>query len=188
MLCISINMTEVFDIFETIETPAEKKLFRKIYRKYEGIMYDTAYSILLNRFDAEDAVHTAFTNIAGHLDKISDINSTGTKGYLIIAAKHAALKTLAANKKFAFPETDEPEADDIDVEEYVIRNMEAGRLEAVLLGLPAADYEVLFLNIYMDLDIREISETLCITYDAAKKRLQRALKRFREAAAKEGII
>ena len=169
-----------------IDAPEEKSKFKKLYQLYEQDMFKTAYEILKSDFDSEDAVHMAFTNIIKHMEKITETDSPRTRGYLLITVRHTALKVLEMrNKIVRTGNTPAERLDDFDLEEYVISGIEAERLAAVLKTLPLEHYEILFLEIYMDMSITEISEVLGITYEAAKKRLQRAKKKFGEMAKEE---
>ena len=47
-----------------IDSPEEQSKFEKVYLTYKGLMYHTAYKVLNNEEDAEDAVHNAFVKIA----------------------------------------------------------------------------------------------------------------------------
>ena len=51
-------------------------------------MYKTAYGILKNEFESEDAVHEAFMRVMKKLTKISEINCPQTHAYLIIIVKN----------------------------------------------------------------------------------------------------
>ncbi len=169
-----------------IDTPEEKDKFKKLYQLYEQDMFKTAYEILKSDFDSEDAVHMAFTNIIKHMEKITETDSLRTKAYLLITVRHAALKIIETSDNIVhFEDRLTVQSDDFDLEEYVISNMEAVRLKAVMETLPREHYDILFLEIYMDMSISEISEVLGITYEAAKKRIQRAKKKFGEMAKED---
>lgn len=165
-----------------LDTPEEKSVFEQLYRLYRQDMFKTAYGILKNKYDSEDAVHEAFMRVIKKLTKISEVNCPQTHAYLIIIVKNAALKILEDQNKISTVDIDTLNiTDDVDLEEKVISNMEVRRLKSILTKLSDDYYEILFLNIFMEFDVTEISELLDITYDNAKKRLQRAKKKFIEA-------
>ena len=56
-----------------VETEEEKSLVEALYIKYEQDMYNVAFSILHNNYDAEDAVQEAFLRVIENLDKINRI-------------------------------------------------------------------------------------------------------------------
>lgn len=166
-----------------LDTPEEKSKFEQLYSTYRQDMFKTAYGILENKFDAEDAVHEAFMRVIKKMTNISEITCPQTHAYLLIIVKNAALKILNEKNKITVVDIDLVEiVDDLILEEYVISNMEVERLEHILEQLPDDYYEVLFLEFFMGLNISDIAELLCLTYDNAKKRLQRAKKKFKEIA------
>ena len=165
-----------------LDTPEEKSVFEQLYRLYRQDMFKTAYGILKNKYDSEDAVHEAFMRVIKKLTKISEVNCPQTHAYLIIIVKNAALKILEDQNKISTVDIDTLNiTDDVDLEEKVISNMEVRRLKSILTKLSDDYYEILFLTIFMEFNVTEISELLDITYVNAKKRLQRAKKKFIEA-------
>ena len=53
-----------------IDSPEDQSKFEKVYLTYKGLMYHTAFKVLNNEEDAEDAVHNAFVKIAENISKI----------------------------------------------------------------------------------------------------------------------
>ncbi len=51
-------------------TDAQKQRFETLYYQNKTLMYRTAYHILNNNQNAEDAVHDAFVSAANQIDKI----------------------------------------------------------------------------------------------------------------------
>ena len=71
-------------------------------------------------------------------------------------------------------------ADSTDIEDEVISEIELSQLENILKQLPEDYYQILFLEQYMGFTIKDISESLSITYENTKKRLQRAKSKLRK--------
>ena len=166
-----------------LDTEEEKSNFEQLYLTYRQDMYKTAYSILKNKFDAEDAVHEAFIRIIGKLTNISEINCPQTRSYLIIIVKNAALKMLKEKRRLVYIDEGSAISNDVpDLVEEIISNMEIEEIMRILRELSDDYYEILFLSLVMGSNISELSELLGITYENAKKRLQRAKKKFREIA------
>jgi RNA polymerase sigma-70 factor, ECF subfamily len=63
-------------------------------------------------------------------------------------------------------------------DEVVIRNAEARETLSALLRLRPSDREILMLYAWEELGAQDIAQSLGISVDAAKKRLERAKKRF----------
>ncbi len=156
-----------------LDTVKEKNCFLELYDLYRQDMYKTAYYILKNHHEAEDAVHEAFMIIMKNLNKINEINCPRTRGYLIIIVKNVALKKYNKNKKTEYID-DKDVFEDTDIEEQVLSEIGYEKISEMMLLLPENYYQILYLSVYMGFDIKEISENLGITYENAKKRLQRA--------------
>ena len=165
-------------LFDTAE---EKSKFEELYLLYRQDMYKTAYGILQDSFEAEDVVHEAFLIVIKKLNKISKIKCPQTHAFLIIIVKNLALKIYNQRKKIKTNDIDNIEiADSTDIEDTVISEMELEQLEKILKQLPEDYYQILFLEQYMGFTIKDISESLGITYENAKKRLQRSKSKLRK--------
>lgn len=171
-----------------IDTDEGKCRFEELYREYRQDMYKTAYNILRNSYDAEDAVHNAFMIILNNPKKISEIKCPQTHTYLIIIVKGLALKIYNAKKKTPMQDIEDAEgADDTDIEDEVVSKIKVERLKGLLKQLPENYYDILFLEQSMGLSIAEISESLGITYQNAKKRLQRAKHKLNKMMIEESM-
>ena len=100
---------------QMVETPEEKSLVEYLYNNYRQIMYKTAFSILHNSNDAEDAVHEAFLRVVKNISKFSEYSSNENLSYLVITVRGISLDMLAAQKRKTV--LDEEMPDTIDVEE-----------------------------------------------------------------------
>ena len=61
---------------QMIDDPRDRSKFEQLYTKYKDLMHYTAYKILRNDRDAEDAVHDAFLAIVRNIEKISFYNDS----------------------------------------------------------------------------------------------------------------
>ena len=66
---------------------------------YKRILYMTAFEILQNQEDAEDAVMTAAGNIWKDLDKIKDLDTEVQKARILMTARNAARDIYRKNRK-----------------------------------------------------------------------------------------
>ena len=57
----------VLSYLSSIETEAEKSKFVQVYEAYQGLMFHTAFRLLRQPEDAEDAVHEAFLYLAKNI-------------------------------------------------------------------------------------------------------------------------
>ena len=148
-----------------LDTAEDKSRFEELYLTYRQDMYKTAFAVLRSPQSAEDAVHEAFMIVIGKLNKISEINCPQTRAYLIIIVKNLALKMYNESKKVIIENIDETEiSDGTDLEADIVSKLSAEELKE--------------LEMYMELSISETAESLGISYDNAKKRLQRAKRCF----------
>ncbi len=63
----------------------------RIYEKYKGIIFKEAWAILHNENDVEDAVQKTFENLTKCCDRIEDVDSPRTCGFIKIVARNAAI-------------------------------------------------------------------------------------------------
>ncbi len=152
----------------------------RLFELYEKKMYGTAFQILKDVGQAEDAVQDAFLRVMSHLNQIGSPESVETKHFMIKVIRSAAIDIYRRNQREMGNIIYDPEdmlknqkaanEDGIDIVEhrYVIQR--------ALLALDAKYREVLELKCYFGLSHREIAELLEISEDAVAKRYERAKK------------
>ena len=161
-----------------IEAPRDKSRFVQIYETYQGLMFHTAFRLLGQPQDAEDAVHEAFLAIAQNISKISDPMCKKTKAYVVTIVENKAIDQLRRRKRRpTVPLEDwqgietQPQGDD--------------HLADCMLRLPAAERQVLWLKYYHGYELREIGPMLGLSYDAVTRLHRRAKEQLRELYEKE---
>ena len=82
-----------------IDSPEDQSKFEKVYLTYKGLMYHTAYKVLNNEEDAEDAVHNAFVKIAENISKIGEPVCPKTKVYVVTIVENKAIDLYRANQR-----------------------------------------------------------------------------------------
>lgn len=80
-----------------IDNDDDREKFEILYNKYRKRMVYTAYSVLGNNEDAEDAVHDTFIRIARNMRSIGDPNSNETLSYVLKAVKNTAINLSQKN-------------------------------------------------------------------------------------------
>lgn len=164
-----------------LDSVEEKDKFEELYRLYRQDMYKVAYSILKNSADAEDAVHEAFLIILRNLNKISQTKCPQTRAYLIVIVKNLSLRLYNKGKKVILVEEDDIGLpDSTDVESQIVGKLGAEKLKCIIEMLPENYYQILFLEFYLELDLKEISNSLGISYSNAQKRSQRAKNKLKK--------
>ena len=162
-----------------VDNEEQRTLVEQIYFDCEQIMYRTAYSILHNKQDAEDAVHDAFLRIVSDIDRIASVDPGKRRNYAVIVAKNIAIDHYRKNKKQVDIE-DVPEYADeeTDVERSAFGEYDAAALNEALLRLPENYREALIMYYYHDMPLESVAGTFGISYEAAKAKLFRARKKL----------
>lgn len=162
----------------TIHSEQEEIICEKIYHKYLKLMLYVAYSVLKDYSLAEDAVQQSFLKIMEHLDKISDVNSNKTKGFIVILVKNTAIDMLRKLKNGSSVSMEDldltlPDPGELPLEQIV----SAESYESILRLIDKLDHNyssVLYLKYVYHYGDEEIAELLNITNQNVRVRLHRA--------------
>lgn len=172
-----------------IDIEEDKSKFIKIYDKYKNLMFYLAREILKDNHLAEDALQEAFIRIAKNLHKINDIYSHETKGFVVIIVKHVSITMLKKKNKKTISFEDMSEV--LSTENYLTDDyLDKINYETIvneIRNLPEIYKTVIYLDLVFELGNKEISQTIGISIDAAKKRKERGRKILRQRLEKEGI-
>ena len=84
-----------------IDEPGDLVKFQTLYSLYSGAMYTTAFNILENADDAEDAVQISSLKIIKNLNRLEmeEIHDIKTKSFLLTIARNTALDIWRKRKK-----------------------------------------------------------------------------------------
>lgn len=165
-----------------IETPADQSKFERIYLHYKGLMYHTAYQILHNQEDAEDAVHNAFVKIAENISKIGEPVCPKTRVYIVTIVESKAIDLYRQNRrrgKLSYLD----EISGIELDETRVHG-----LSGCLAKLPARYRQIILLKYYHGFSTKEIGKMLNITEANAIKLDQRAKNKLLQICQEEGIL
>lgn len=166
---------------QLIDDPEDRELFVQLYEKHRVAMFNRANKILNNIQDSEDAVHDAFIKIAENIEKISSLECHKRDKYIVTIIENKAFN--AYRKKRAHPT--EPL---FDLAEYSVADTyEDGDLARCILKLPHNYREALLLKYDLGFSNKEISETLNVSQELVRKRLQRARDTLQQICKMEGI-
>ena len=169
-------------LLSMVETDDDKELVTRLFETYRQRMYNIAYGILQNNQDAEDAVSNAFIRIMNNLHKISDPESSKTRGYVAIVTKNAAIDVYNERKKHIHDDIDELNiASDQNMEAIIIDKYDHEVVDNAIGRLNENYRNILILRYYYDLPLANIAQALGISENAVKHRLYRA----QESLAKE---
>lgn len=86
-------------IYFTFDTQEDETKFYQLYKKYHKLLYKTAYDILRNSQDSEDAMQTSMEIIYRYFDRIKNETDKKCFGYMVVIIRNSALKVYNKRKK-----------------------------------------------------------------------------------------
>lgn len=166
---------------QAIESPVDESKFEIVYNEYKDTMYNVAYNILHNDYDAEDAVHYAFIKIAENIHKIGEPKCPKTFNYIVTIVENRAIDIYRAKQVHpVLPYND----DTVGIQvEYGGTN----RLAGCILKLPARQRQIMILKYGHGYKMKEIARMLGISYANALKIEQRAKVKLKALCEEAGI-
>lgn len=165
-----------------IDSQEGQSKFERLYLEYRDVMFQAAYSILKNEFDAEDAVHQAFVKIAEIIDTVDGRICARTRSFVIIIAERKALDMLRNNNRRATVPIDDVEIG------IAIEYDGANALARCMAQLPANYREVLLLKHAYGFSSKETAKLLGLSEANVIKLDQRAKKKLLSLCQEEGIF
>lgn len=149
----------------------DEEAFERLYRRYVKLMLHTAYQILQNSEDAEDAVQTAFLRIAEHFSSVEKNICPKTANQFVMIVRNIAIDIYRKKKReHALPL----------LEETVSEDFRTDSLDEAMQALPQEMRDILYLHHIYGLSVKEIAKLLGLKQDAVYKRLQRAAARLKK--------
>lgn len=137
--------------------------------------------ILKNQQDAEDALQDAFIRISENMDKIGEVSSPRTRSFVMVITRNICLNMLRRKRFESGADIEELNiASEYSVEEQAFSGFGVAALESALRELPPDLRDILYLTVYEELALKDVSKLLDITYEAAKSRVKRARKKLTE--------
>ena len=157
--------------------------FEKLYNDNKILAYSVAMKILGNNALAEEAVSDGFLSIAKNFQTVNNLNAHKKQKYIIITIRNASNMILRKEKNAL---DDLP----LDEEEYVSdEDITAFGIELIkecMKKLSQTDKEIIYLRYTLDMDHKQISDTLGISRSASRKRLQKAKQALKRLLEEEG--
>lgn len=161
---------------------SDSEKLERLFELYEKKMYRTAFQILKDVGQAEDAVQDAFLRVMSHLNQIESPESVETKHFMIKVIRSAAIDIYRRNQREKGNVIYDPEdmlknrkvSNESGID--IVENRHV--IQRALLALDEKYREVLELKCYFGLSHREIAVLLEISEDtvandmSAQKRLQ----------------
>ena len=172
-----------------IDTPEDKLLVENLYTACERMMYRTAFRVLRQMYDAEDAVQEAFLSVikGDALEKMKPMTDIERKSYLTVIVKNSSYKVYNKRKKNNENSIYNDPDDDNSTEEAVLSSLSIEEIQETMNTLTESDYDILCLYLINELTYEEIAAALDIKPDAARQRVHRAKRRLMGKLQERGI-
>lgn len=163
--------------------------FNLIFDMYSGTMLKVACGITRDKHLAEDAVQESFLRITKNLERLEDIYSPETRGYILTITRNASLSVLKVRNGITNRECPLDEIENVqescDLEQEVISKVGFEELVSTIRELPKIYADVLYMDWVMELSIHEISVQLGLQEDTVKKRINRGKKTLQKQLIKK---
>lgn len=172
-----MDRKRLIELVRLNDQEAQHELFLAFYRRTFG----TAYQILRSRETAEDITQEAFVKAFQNLPRLREPGKFGA--WLAVIASNLARNLLKRERRLTF--TAEPasllplkETRSDETAATALRHTAADRVRQALRSLSPEQYQVVVLQYYDDLKIREIAAMLQISTGTVKSRLFRARQKL----------
>lgn len=173
-----------------LDSDEDKSKFEQLYIAYRDLMYYVAYKILRDAQQSEDVVHTAFLKIIKRFSDLGEISCPQTRSFCVIICRNISLDILRKKKKnqdVQFDDSWNEVSCSSLTDEEAISDINAEIIMNQILKLPDIYRDVFYLFYSNGYPIKQIAKTLGISYEAAKKRLQRSKMLLIQYLRREGI-
>ncbi len=137
-----------------------------------------AYSMLGDRFEAEDATQEALTSAWRKLRQLRE--GMPVRPWLLTIVINRCRNIRRTRWFHLVRMSDPPQASDL-----ADSTVERLDIDRALARLPLRDRQALFLHFYLDLPLDEVAQTLGMSASAAKARIYRACHRLRPGLIEE---
>lgn len=174
---------------DLLDTAEEKEKFKHLYDKYKDLLMWIAMDKLKNQHLAEEAVQDAFFYIAKNFDKIGDVESKMTKGYLSTIIQGFSINKFNKEKKIIpLPsEYDNFLSVDNDDENF-LDSMDELDLKFAIDNLSDDSKNYLYLTYVYGYTSKEIGKMYNISPDLVRKKIQFAKRDIRKYFESEAAI
>lgn len=166
-----------------IDTEEDKIKLEQIYKRYNQIMYQAAYRILADSYQAEDVVSQTLFKIIDYLDEIRKLSKARTKAYIITMTENTAIDYYRKRNR-------EQVQDIIKIECFQNSTVDSYGENDVLDAINSltVNYStILRLRYSQGYSDKEIAEMLGITQENVRTRVKRAKKKLEGVLRERGV-
>lgn len=185
-------------VLDSLETEEQRITAEFIFEKYKNMMYHTAYDILKNRCDAEDAVADTLIKVCRNIDKLMERAEKEQKLLVREYTKNTALDRYREKERKPSESLDEillnqdhsdedEEEDGIEMEELSsFRTSDFGGMQKYVIKLPEKYKDILIMRYGEELKNKEIAEILHMSESTVATRIERAKVMLKKMYEKDG--
>ena len=160
-----------------IDSESDKEKFTELYNTYKDLLYWIALRKTNSVEDSEECVQETFFYIAKHFEKISDVKSKRTKGYLSAIVTGFSIDIYNNSKKVNTVSLDDEDSADIQYYE----NFEKTELLTAFDNILDEESKIYFYLKYIyKYKSSEIAEIYKVKDSYVRKRLQYAKEKLRK--------
>ena len=160
-----------------IDSESDKEKFTELYNTYKDLLYWIALRKTNSVEDSEECVQETFFYVAKHFEKISDVKSKRTKGYLSAIVTGFAIDIYNNSKKVNTVSLDDGDSADIQYCE----NFEKTELLTAFDNILDEESKIYFYLKYIyKYKSSEIAEIYKVKDSYVRKRLQYAKEKLRK--------
>lgn len=167
-----------------LETDADRERFAHLYDVCNKLVFATAFSILKNKMQAEDAAQHTWMNVIDKFDRISQLPLQAAKGYLVVMVRNQTFRMLERGRR-------EIPMDEMGTLDYTLPpeiDDDGAYLRDMIRAMPERYRRVLELRLVLELSTTETAEILNIPASTVTTRLQRGREMLQAKLRKEGYV
>lgn len=160
-----------------LDTQSERDKFTALYEKYKNLLYYIAFSKVHNNEVAEECVQETFFYVAKHFDKIGEVDSSKTKGYLAAVVTGFAIDYYNKENKVDISSSDDDKSDDLSYFE----NFDALELTHAFDSVLNEEEKIyIYLKYIYGYKSLEIAKMYGISDALVRKKLERAKNKLKK--------
>ncbi len=169
-----------------LETESDREVFRRLYEKNRQRLYYTAWKIVQNDDNAEDAVHTCFMRLADRYGRYRDQPFENLEKLCrVIVVNEATNITRAYARRGEFLDVCEMGEDSLvddaaDILDQLIVKYDRELLSQALRQLTPDERHFLALQYELDIKPKDIGAMMNMTSGAVRKKILRCRRKLAE--------
>lgn len=167
----------------TIESDDDRAFIIELYKQYYRLLFDEAYKVVKNRYDAEDVVQEFIVYICNHIEKFRKLDCCTLPSCLVIYIRRRSINLLKRRemlKRHTIGSMDDnmPKEQLSDqsvmVEERALLTIGIEEIQKAFQQLPESIKDILRFKYLLEMTDKEIAELLDIDKNSVRAYLTRA--------------